>query len=151
MSPPAGPLECRLQTSRSWLNKHLALIQQWTELRPERCERGVSLDLLRSDPNLSLSWGKCRKCGSNWSSTHRLSLAILDDIQGVSGFDIILTPPLTLDRVVQSWCPLNGWTSTLAGLFWGIMKLGTWSDDCRTGGEGQNLVSETPNFWGSTV
>ena len=29
-------------------------------------------------------------------------------LQGVSGFVDILTPPLTLDRMVQSWCPLNG-------------------------------------------
>ena len=72
-------------------------------------------------------------------------------LQGVSGFVDVLTPPLTLDRVVQSWCPFNGWTSTLVHLFWGIMKLGTWSDDCRTGGEVQNLVSEIPNFWRSTV
>ena len=49
---------------------------------------------------------------------------------------------LTLDRVVQSWCPFNGWTSTLAGLFWGIMKLCTWSDDCRAGGERTKL-----SFW----
>ena len=55
-------------------------------------------------------------------------------LQGVSGFVRILTPPLTLDRVIQSWCPLRWWTSTLAGLFWGIMMLDTWPDDCSTEG-----------------
>ena len=57
------------------------------------------------------------------------------DLQGVSGFVTTLSPPLTLDRVVQSWCPFNWWTSTLLGLFWGIMMLGTWPNDFRTGGE----------------
>ena len=72
-----------------------------------------------------------------------LSLRRWLHLHGDSRFIRHLTPPFSLDGVEQSWCHLTGEKSTLAGLFKGIIMLGTWPDDSKTG---QSWDSDSPNF-----
>ena len=78
----------------------------------------------------------CRRSHNSWSQlcTIRWGALLNCGYTRPHAYSDILTPPLTLDIVVQSWCPFNGWTSTLVHLFWGMMMLDTWPDDCNTGG-----------------
>ena len=83
------------------------------------------------------------ECSMAWLSESTQICVILEP--GGDSWSVDLLIPLkTLHRIIQSWCPFNGWTRTLVDFFKGKIMLGKWPDDCMTGGKWKNIYSESP-------